>query len=65
MKKGKIKSLKHQLKDIKNSCFEEKKRFCGKNKQLIKKESKINIWFFLKQEKEMIKIYKDKIGKKE
>ena len=65
MKKVKIKSLKNQLKNIKNSFIEEKKRYCVKNKQLIKKESKTLYNFFLEQEKEMIKTYEDKIEKKE
>ena len=65
MKKVKIKSLKNQLKVIKKSFIEEKKRFCGRNKQLIKNESNTLYQFFLDQEKEMEKMYEDKIEKKE
>lgn len=65
MKKNKIKSLNNQLKDIKNSFKEEKKRYCGKNKQLIKNESKDLYDFFLIKEKEMTDNYEDKIKKKE
>ena len=64
MKKNKIKSLNKQLKDIKNSFTEEKKRYCIKNKNRIKKESK-DLWkFFLEQEEKMIKIFEEKIKKK-
>ena len=65
MKNVKIKSSKNQLKVIKKSFIEEKKRFCGKNKQLIKNESKTLYHFFLEQEKDMEKTYEDKMGKKE
>ena len=46
MKEQKIKSLKSQLKQIKESLIEEKKRYCWKNKQIIKKESKDLYDFF-------------------
>ena len=65
MKKNKIKSLSKQLKDIKTSFIEEKKRYCTKNKLLIKKESKALYDFFLIQEKKMVKMYEDKISQKE
>ena len=65
MKENKIKSLTKQLKDIKNSFIEEKKRYSGKNKLLIKNESFELYKFFLKQEKKMMKMYEDKIKLKE
>ena len=65
MKKNKIKLLNKQLKEIKSSFIEEKKRYCGKNKQLIKRESNELYKFFLRQEKEMVKMYEDKIKNKE
>ena len=65
MKKNKIKSLKKQLRDINNSFTEEKKRYCLKNKNLIKKESKDLWYFFLAQEKKMKKRFEDKIKNKE
>ena len=64
MKNTKIKTLNKQLKDIKNSFTEEKKRYCAENKKLIKKESKQLYDFFLEQEKEMNQIYEEKIKKK-
>ena len=48
MKKNKIKLLNKQLKEIKSSFIEEKKRYCGKNKQLIKRESNELYKFFLR-----------------
>ena len=57
--------MKKQLKVIKNSFIEEKKLYFGKNKQLIKMESKTLYKFFLKQEKEMIEMYEIKISNKE
>ena len=65
MKQNKIKSFTKQLKDIKNSFTEEKKRYSGKNKLLIKSESFELYKFFLKQEKKMMKMYEDKIKLKE
>lgn len=65
MKQKKLKTLKKQLKEIKDSLIEEKKRYSWKNKEIIKRESKNLYNFFLNQEKEMIKIYDDKIKQKE
>ena len=65
MKQKKLKTLKKQLKEIKDSLIEEKKRYSWNNKEIIKRESKNLYNFFLNQEKEMIKIYDDKIKQKE
>ena len=64
MKEQKIKILKSQLKEIKESLIEEKKRYCLKNKQIIKKESKDLYDFFLIEEKKMLSLYKSKIHSK-
>ena len=47
MKVAKIKALKKQLKEIKECLVEEKKRYCGKNKKIIKDESYELYQFFL------------------
>lgn len=65
MRQKKIKTLNKQLKEIKESFTEEKKRYSAQNKELIKKESKSLYSFFLKQEEEMKRIYGDKIIQKE
>lgn len=64
MKEKKLKALNKELLDIQNDLKEEKKRYCRKNKVIIKKDSEDLYSFFLSQEKEMLKIYTEKIENK-
>ena len=64
MKDQKIKALKGQLKSLKESLIEEKKRYSVKNKKIIKEASKDLYDFFLLEEKKMLSHYKEKIDKK-
>ena len=57
MRNKKIKNLKKELNDIHDSLVEEKKRFSGKNKEKIKKESRELYNFFLVEEKKMLETF--------
>ena len=65
MKEKKIKSLKKELNDIHDSLIEEKKRYSIKNKEKIKKNSKVLFDFFLGEEKKMLDSYDIKKREKE